>query len=300
MPVHIPFEKEMEVEYGRVDVVAPNIRRVVARNPSAFTCYGTGTYIVGHDEVAVIDPGPLDAKHIDAILNATRDEVITHILITHTHMDHSPGARLLLEHCEAVTYGFGPHGSRDPSELKVEEGADFEFVPDQPLVDGASVEAETWSIECMHTPGHTSNHVCFRLRGINAVFTGDHIMGWSTSVISPPDGNMEAYMLSLYRMLDFEDEVYWPTHGPPVADPHRLVRAFIAHRREREQQVLTELRSGVRNVRDMVPRMYADVSRVLYPAAARSVLATVEYLVSRGEIAFASEDLSVDSELSPV
>lgn len=300
MPARIPFRKEMKAEYGRAVVVAPGVRRVLARNPSPFTYYGTGTYIVGRGEVGVIDPGPLDPKHIEAILNATRGEAITHILITHTHLDHSPGARLLLERCEAVTYGFGPHGSREGNEVKVEEGADFEFTPDESLRDGDTLESATWSVECMHTPGHTSNHVCFRLRGTKAVFTGDHVMGWSTSVISPPDGNMEAYMLSLRRMLEFDDETYWPTHGPPVTHPHRLVRAFIEHRNEREQQIFSQLRSGVRNVRDMVPRIYSDVSPVLHPAAGQSVLAAVEYLVSRGEVQFEGENLSIDSELSPL
>ena len=287
---HIPFKRELEFEYGQVAEVAPGIRRVVARNPSAFTLYGTGTYIVGRGNVAVIDPGPKDSAHIDAILRATAGETITHVLVTHTHMDHSPGCRLLAEHADAPTYGFGPHGAGKIAEgVQVEEGGDFEFQPTNPVVHGDAIEGDGWTLEAVYTPGHTSNHVCYALPGngggsVNALFPGDHVMGWSTSVISPPDGDMKSYMASLALLLERDDAVYWPTHGPAITDPKPHVRAFIAHRREREAQILDCLERGVRRIGDMVPSMYVGVPKQLHGAAARSVFAAMAYLVERGDV----------------
>jgi glyoxylase-like metal-dependent hydrolase (beta-lactamase superfamily II) len=283
MAVKIPFRRELEFEYGKTDELGPNIRRVIARNPSPFTFHGTGTYILGRGKVAVIDPGPADEAHIQAILDATRGETITHILVTHTHMDHSPGCRLLLPHVEAKTYGYGPHGSgQDPENVKIEEGADLAFKPDVEVRHGDIIDGGDWQVECVYTPGHTSNHMCFQLRNEKALFTGDHIMAWSTSIVSPPDGDMEAYMRSLELLLERDDRVYWPTHGPAVLDPKAHVRAFIEHRKEREAQILTQIDKGVHSIRDMVPEMYAGLPEFMYPAAARSVYAAVVYMVKRG------------------
>ncbi len=282
MAVTIPFRREFEFKYGVADRLSPRIRRVVAENPSPFTFRGTGTYILGTGNVAVIDPGPRDERHIAALLAATRGERITHMLVTHTHNYHSPGCVLLREHCDAETYAFGPHGSG--SGANVEEGGDMDFHPDHIVRDGDVLEGDDWSVECVHTPGHTSNHVCFQLREEGALFTGDHVMGWSTSVISPPDGDMGAYMASLEKLLQRDDRIYWPTHGPSVIETKRHVQAFIDHRREREAQIESCIADGVRRINDMVPRMYGDTPAAMYPAAARSVLAAIIYMVQQGRL----------------
>ena len=285
--VAIPFKRALDFEYGRADEVAPGIRRVIANNPSPFTLYGTGTYLVGRGRVAVIDPGPADRSHVDAIARATAGETITRVLVTHTHRDHSPGCRLLAEHTDAKTHGYGPHGAGRPGAAEVEEGGDWDFAPDAQVRHGDLLEGDGWAFECVHTPGHTSNHMCYALRqedGKSALFSGDHVMGWATSVISPPDGHMESYMASLEALLDRPDAVYWPTHGPPITDPKPHVRAFIAHRLAREQQIREQLAAGVARIADMVPSMYAGVSRQLHGAAARSVLAAIERMVERGEV----------------
>lgn len=295
MAVKIPFRRQMEFDYGSVEQIAPRIRRVIANNPSPFTLYGTGTYILGEEEVAVIDPGPADAEHINAILTATAGEKITHILVTHTHMDHSPGCRLLKAHCDASTYAYGPHGAGKLEQgVPVEEGGDMDFVPDVLVTDGEIIEGKNWTVECVYTPGHTSNHMCFQLKEAKALFTGDHVMGWSTSIISPPDGDMAAYLASLEKLLTRDDEVYWPTHGPAIEEPKAHVRAFIEHRKEREQQILDQIDQGQHIIADMVPLMYKDTPEFMYPAAARSVLAAMENLVQTGVLATDSE-ISLDA-----
>lgn len=286
MSVDIPFVRDLTFDYGKASHVSPGIRRVIARNPSPFTFYGTGTYIVGYGNVAVIDPGPLDREHVKALLRVTQGERITHIFVTHTHMDHSPACRLLREQCDAPTYGFGPHGSgHEDDGVVVEEGGDMEFVPDHFVVDNDVIEGDGWAIRCLYTPGHTSNHICYAYLQENALFSGDHVMGWSTSVVSPPDGDMEQYMASLRRLQIEPFETYWPTHGPPIVDPLPHVEAFIAHRMEREEQIHDLLKSGVHTIGKMVPSMYADVDRRLHPAAARSVFAALSYMVKRGTVA---------------
>ena len=286
MSVRIPFRRDLDFTYGEVADVAPGIRRVVARNPSPFTLYGTGTYILGRGNVAVIDPGPADTAHIAALLDGLNGETITHLLVTHTHMDHSPGCRLLQEHTDAKTYAYGPHGAGKLERgVPVEEGGDMDFQPDWRVRHGDVIHGDGWSVECVYTPGHTSNHICYQLQGQGALFTGDHVMGWSTSIISPPDGDMAAYMASLELLLERDDRIYWPTHGPCIDDPEPLVSAFIAHRRERERQILDCLDEGVVRIEEMVPLMYADLPEFMHPAAARSVLAATVYLVENGTLA---------------
>ncbi len=305
----IPFTRELAFEYGEAAEVSPGIRRVIANNPSPFTFYGTGTYILGRGNVAVVDPGPADPAHISAILRATADETITHMLVTHTHMDHSPGCRLLAAHTEAPTYGYGRHGAdRIADGVQVEEGGDMDFEPDVTVRHGDVIDGDGWSVECVHTPGHTSNHVCYAFAPApapapapaqgRALFSGDHVMGWSTSVISPPDGDMKSYMASLRLLLDRDDGVYWPTHGPPITDPRTHVQAFIDHRLEREEQIRQCLTKGVCRIGDMVEMMYADVPRALHSAAARSVLAAIAYLVERGEVGCEGQpDVNADYRL---
>lgn len=296
MGVRIPFRRELDFEYGVSAAVSPNIRRVVANNPGPFTLYGTGTYILGRGNVAVVDPGPADPAHIEALLAATRGETITHLLVTHTHADHSPGCALLRESCDAPTYGYGPHGAGKLEEgVVVEEGGDMDFDPDVEVRHGQVIEGDGWSVECVYTPGHTSNHICYQLREERALFSGDHVMGWSTSIVSPPDGDMENYMASLDLLLERDDALYWPTHGPAITAPKPHVEAFIAHRVEREEQIKACLSDGVPRIREMVPTMYADLPEFMYPAAARSVFAAMVYLVQRGEVICRGE-LAVDAE----
>jgi glyoxylase-like metal-dependent hydrolase (beta-lactamase superfamily II) len=259
------------------------VRRVIAKNPSAFTFHGTGTYIIGKGEVAVVDPGPLDGAHVGALMAALKGEMVTHILITHTHHDHSPAAEPLKQLTGAKTYGFGPHGG-GVSEFKIEEGGDTDFVPDIKLEDNDVILGNGWTVDVIHTPGHLSNHVCFGLREERTLFTGDHVMGWSTTVISPPDGNMSEYMRSLEKLLEFDYETYWPTHGPAITETKPFVEALIAHRHERMDQIRGCLRSGPMTIPKMVKRMYRDVPEHLHPAAARSVYAHILHMVEAGEL----------------
>jgi glyoxylase-like metal-dependent hydrolase (beta-lactamase superfamily II) len=281
MAASIPFRRAMSFDYGAADRLSPLIRRVVARNPSAFTFHGTGTYIVGRGEVAVIDPGPALDDHIDALLAAVAGERVSHILVTHTHSDHSPAARRLQAETGAATYGFGPHGSRCAGP-RVEEGADYAFAPDIRLADGGRLEGPGWTFEAVHTPGHTSNHLCFALEGERVLFPGDHVMGWSTTVVSPPDGDMHAYMASLEKLLARDDALYWPTHGPSIPEPAAYVRALLAHRHDREHQIAGCLAAGTGCIEDMVARMYADVPRALHAAAAQTVLSHLIHMMATG------------------
>ncbi len=279
MAVDIPFQKHLEFEYGKVDQLSPLIRRVIANNPGPFTFHGTGTYIVGRERVAVIDPGPADPDHIDAILNATRGETITHILVTHTHVDHSPGCVLLQQHTDAKTFAFGVHGlgrTRDDSDF----GADWLFVPDKKLADGETLESESWSLTGVYSPGHAANHLSFYLAQERALFCGDAVMGWSTTIVSPPDGSMVDYMQTLDRLLLRDDNIYYPTHGAPITEPNDYVQALYEHRLEREQQVIDCVASGVQSVNAMLPVVYSELDPAMYPAAARSLLATIECLVA--------------------
>jgi glyoxylase-like metal-dependent hydrolase (beta-lactamase superfamily II) len=284
MAAEIPFRRDFSFEYGRIEPVAPGIRRIVARNPSPFTFRGTGTYIVGEGEVAVIDPGPDLDEHVAALLEGLAGERITHILITHTHRDHSPAASAVKAATGAQTYGFGPHAGGRRGDPVVEEGGDWDFSPDVTLHDGEAVAGTGWRFEAVHTPGHTSNHLCFALPERGILFSGDHVMGWSTSVIAPPDGDMAAYMASLDKLLARSDQVYWPTHGPAITEPHAHVRAFIAHRREREAGIIECLKTGAGRIDDIVDRLYVGLQPGLRRAAGRSVHAHLIDLVSRGVV----------------
>lgn len=280
----IPFRREMRFEYGVAEPVTPLIRRIVARNPGPFTYTGTGTYIVGRGQVAVIDPGPALAEHVESLLEALDGETVTHILVTHTHLDHSPAASVLRQRTGAPTLGFGPHGG-DRDGGSVEAGADRDFVPEIILRDGDAVDGADWRLEAVHTPGHTSNHLCFALPQEAALFTGDHVMGWSTSVIAPPDGNMAAYMLALERLLTRPDAIYWPTHGGPIRDPTPHVHALITHRRARRAAILDAVGRGHATVETIVAKVYADLDPRLVAAAGRSVLAHLIELAEAGVIA---------------
>ncbi|MDP3853712.1 MBL fold metallo-hydrolase [Phenylobacterium sp.] len=280
----IPYVRDIKFDYGACDQVSPLIRRVVANNPGPFTFLGTGTYIVGRGEVAVIDPGPDLPEHLEAILAALEPgERVSHILVTHHHSDHSPLARPLQEKTGAPIYGCAVGAQAEESTIKTEAGSDFGFAPDISLCGGGTVlKGPGWTLEAIATPGHTSNHICFALIEENALFSGDHIMGWSTTVITPPDGDMTDYMDSLELVKARGFSTLWPTHGPPVTEVTPFIEAYIAHRRAREAQVLDAVAQGHGRIKDMVPVLYAAVDKRLWPAASRSVLGHMIDLVRRG------------------
>ena len=271
---------ELEFKYAKAKKVLPGIRRIVAPNPSPYTLHGTGTYIIGQNEIAVIDPGPNIESHIEAILGETKGEKITHILVTHTHADHSPAARPLSKLTGAITMGYGPHG-----ESGGEEGADLNFIPDYIVRDQEIIKGNNWELECIHTPGHTSNHICYGVNGTGAVLTGDHIMGWSTTLVSPPDGNMKDYFNSLEKMLLRDDKFYIPTHGKMIKNPRRFVTALIGHRKMREKQIIKYLTTKrVSYIPDLVSKMYPQLDKRLIKAAGRSVLAHLLHIEELGDV----------------
>lgn len=281
MATVIPFNRDFDPPYGAIERLGPGLRRIVARNPGPFTFRGTATFIVGEGNVAVIDPGPDLPGHIPALLEGLGKEKVSHILVTHTHLDHSPAAAELKAKTGAPTYGYGPHGSGPGG---IEAGGDPDFEPDVRIGDGQLIEGNGWRLEALHTPGHTSNHLAFAWPERSILFPGDLVMGWSTSVISPPDGHMGDYLASLRKVLERDEETYWPTHGGPIRDPKPFVEAFIAHRRDREEEILACLSDGIETISDMVPVIYADVPPAVHGAAARSLLAALIYLVETGRV----------------
>jgi glyoxylase-like metal-dependent hydrolase (beta-lactamase superfamily II) len=273
----------MEFEYGAPAQLTPLIRRVVANNPSAFTLHGTNTYIVGQGEVAVIDPGPEDEGHTRKILAALKGEKISHILITHTHTDHSPGANSLAHATGAPVIGAKARPMADGA--KTVEAGEKDFSPDIELADGDSFAGDGWTLSAIHTPGHMSNHHCFALAEENALFSGDHVMGWNTTIVSPPDGNMREYFDSLDICLKRADSVYHPGHGPLIESPGSFVQAYLDHRRMREDEITQCLEDGVGTIPEMVRRMYTHLPETMHGAAGRSVFAHMEHMVESGRAA---------------
>ncbi|MAP93414.1 MAG: MBL fold metallo-hydrolase [Ponticaulis sp.] len=284
MAAPIPFVREMDFEYGQVTEMSPLIRRVIANNPGSFTYTGTGVYIIGRGTVAVIDPGPINADHFDALKAALEGETISHVLVTHSHMDHSPLAHPLAEWAGCQVYAKGPAIPTE-SEVRMEAGDDLNFRPHVTISDGFTVSGPGWTVEAIETPGHTSNHVCYALNEENALFSGDHIMGWSTTVISPPDGDMGDYLTSLEKVRDRRFDIIFPTHGPPVTEaPSDFIQAYIDHRKARETAILDRMRSGDTSIPQMVKTIYAEVDPRLHPAACHSVLGHMIHLVERGAV----------------
>ncbi len=280
----IPFVRDIKFEYGQVDQVSPLIRRVVANNPGPFTFTGTGVYIVGRGEVAVIDPGPDMAEHLQALLAAVTGERVTHILTTHTHSDHSPLARPFARETGGVIVGRAAPELIEGG-ISLDEGHHGAFRPDVEVGDGQIIAGPGWTLEAIATPGHISNHVCYALAEENALFTGDHVMGWSTTVISPPYGDMTDYYASLDKVAERKFATLWPTHGPPITEPAPFLAAYKAHRLDRERQIIDQLKAGHSHIAEMVPQMYAAVDPRLHPAAAHSVFAHMIHLVRQGVIA---------------
>ena len=279
----IPFNRELEFEYDAAARITPLIRRVVANNPSSFTLHGTNTYIVGHGEVAVIDPGPEDETHTQALLTALKREKISHILISHTHTDHSPGAKSLAHATGAPVIGARARPIADGG--KTVEAGEKNFTPDIELSDGDSFQGDGWTLTAIHTPGHMSNHHCFALAEETALFSADHVMGWNTTIVSPPDGNMKAYLDSLQTCIARDDAVYLPGHGPAIDDPKPFTRAYLTHRKMREGEIMRCLDDGIGRIPDMVGRMYKHLPEVMHGAAARSVLAHLEHMVETSRVA---------------
>ncbi|MBC2772837.1 MBL fold metallo-hydrolase [Rhizobium sp. AQ_MP] len=283
------FVTAFEPLHGVAVPVAEGVQRLTAPNPSPFTFHGTNTYIVGQKSVCVIDPGPENDAHFEALMTALEGREVTHIAVSHTHRDHSPLARRLKERKGAVIVAEGPHRPARPL-FKGEvnpfaESADSDFVPDIAIADGEAVEGEGWRLTAVLTPGHTANHAAFALGGTGILFSADHVMAWATSIVAPPDGAMGDYMASLDRLLERQDRLYLPGHGGPVTEPQAFVRALRTHRRLRERAVLERIRKGDRLIPDMVKVIYATTDPRLHGAAALSVLAHIEDLVEKGLIA---------------
>ena len=261
----------------------PLVARVLAPNPSPFTYTGTQTHLIGTSDLAVIDPGPADPAHIEAILRAIGDRPVRAIVITHTHNDHSPGSRPLAAQTGAPIMGCAPL-ALDTLGPRADAAFDRDYAPDHIMADGDRVAGAGWTLSAVSTPGHTSNHLCFALEEAQALFTGDHVMGWSTTVVAPPDGDMTAYMQSLAKLQARDDRIYYPAHGDPITNPAQKLRGFIGHRRQREAQILRLIEEGVGHIPDMVERMYAGVDRRLFGAAGGSVLAHLIDLQGRGVV----------------
>ena len=285
----IPFEKSFDLPPGQVDEVRPGVRRLLCNNPGPFTFKGTVSYIVGQGQVAVIDPGPLDESHIGALLAAVRGETVTHIVVTHTHRDHSPAAARIKAATGAKTCGEGPHRPARALHIgeapRLDTSGDHDFVPDLALADGDVIEGGAWRLEAVATPGHTANHMAYGLSETDVLFSGDHVMAWSTSVVAPPDGAMSDYMASLAKLARRPETVYFPGHGGAVSDAPRVVERYIRHRRAREQSILRRLAEGPADIPTLVRAIYAGLDPRLVRAAGLSVLAHLEDLHARGLVA---------------
>ncbi len=303
----LEFNTNHNPPYGVCEEIAPKIKRVTAKNPSKFTFKGTGTYIIGNESVAVIDPGPDNKEHIDALIKALDGKEVSHILITHTHRDHSPASRALQEKVGGLICGFGAHpveisekapeSKKETDPDKLEESGDLEFKPDKFLSHNEILAGRGWTVECIYTPGHISNHLCFAFPEASAVFTGDHIMGWSTSIIPPPNGRLDDYMDSLSLLLEREEKRYFPTHGAPIDEPKKYVEALIQHRENRSMQILKCLDAGSKTIEEIVKIIYADHPKELHKPAEKSVLAHLIYLNQKG-VVFSDGPINSESMFS--
>jgi glyoxylase-like metal-dependent hydrolase (beta-lactamase superfamily II) len=284
----IPFNKALGLEPGKVEEVAPGVRRVLCDNPSPFTFKGTMSYIVGRGHVAIIDPGPDDETHIAALLDAVRNETVTHVLITHTHRDHSPGIARVKAATGAIAFAEGPHRAARPLHVgeapRLDASNDTDFAPDQKLADGEVVSGRGFTLEAIATPGHTANHMAYALREQNLIFSGDHVMGWSTSIVAPPDGSMSDYMASLDKLARRDEPIYLPGHGDLIRGAPQFVQTYIRHRQSREASILHRLGKGAADIPTLVRAIYIGLDPRLARAAALSVLAHLEDLVARGLI----------------
>jgi glyoxylase-like metal-dependent hydrolase (beta-lactamase superfamily II) len=282
----IPFNKTLDLLPDTVDEPVPGVRRVMADNPGPFTFKGTVSYIIGRGKVAIVDPGPKDSAHIGALLDAVRGETVTHIFVTHTHRDHSPAVPAIKAATGATVYAEGPHRAARPLHIgehnALDSSGDRDFRPDIALKDGEVVEGEGWAVEAVTTPGHTANHMAFALKDRGILFAGDHVMGWATSIVAPPDGAMSDYMHSLDKLARRDENLYFPGHGPAIPDARRFVDYYILHRKAREASILHRLGKGAADIPNIVRAIYIGIDPRLTGAAGLSVLAHMEDLVVRG------------------
>ena len=284
----LEFSRDFLPAHGIAVEIAPGVQRLTAPNAGPFTFHGTNSYIIGDRSVCVIDPGPEDEAHWQALVRALEGREVTHIAVSHTHRDHSPLARRLKEMTGATTVAEGPHRAARPLYFgetnPFAESSDTEFLPDVALSEGDRIEGDGWTLKAVLTPGHTANHACFALVGTGILFSADHVMAWATSIVAPPDGAMADYMASLERLLARDDRVYFPGHGGPVTEPQAYIRGLRTHRRMRERAILERVRAGDRKIADMVAAIYRDTDPRLHGAATLSVLAHIEDLIGREEI----------------
>ena len=282
----IPFDRSFDLAPETVAEAAPGVRRVLANNPGPFTFKGTVSYIVGRGQVAIIDPGPLDETHIAALLDAVRGETVTHIFVTHTHRDHSPAVPRIKAATGALVLAEGPHRAARPLNIgeapRLDASNDTEFRPDRALADGEVVAGRGFTIEAVATPGHTANHMAFAFKEANLLFSGDHVMAWSTPVVAPPDGAMSDYMASLHKLARRSEQIYLPGHGGAVREAPRFVQHYIRHRQGREAAILHRLAKGETDIPSLVRAIYIGLDPRLVKAAGLSVLAHLEDLVARG------------------
>ena len=285
----LTFDKSFDLAPGRAEEVLPGVRRIVADNPGPFTFKGTLTYILGRGKVAIIDPGPEDENHVRAVLDAVRGETVTHIFVTHTHRDHSPATPAIKAATGATVYAEGPHRASRPLNAgeapRMEASNDTDFRPDHALADGDVVSGDGWSLEAVTTPGHTANHMAFALKDSDLMFSGDHVMGWSTTIVAPPDGAMADYMGSLNKLTARKESVYLPGHGGAIREAPRFVAGLILHRKAREASILHRLAKGASDIATIVRAVYIGLDPRLVKAAGFSVLAHMEDLVARGAVA---------------
>jgi glyoxylase-like metal-dependent hydrolase (beta-lactamase superfamily II) len=284
----IPFDKHFDLPPDTVQEVVPGVRRVLCNNPSPFTYKGTVSYIIGRGQVAIVDPGPLDAAHSKALLDAVRGETVTHIFVTHTHRDHSPGVPAIKAATGALVLAEGPHRASRPLNVgeapRLDASNDTDFRPDRALADGEVVTGNGFTIEAVTTPGHTANHMAFAFKEANLLFSGDHVMAWSTPVVAPPDGAMSDYMASLQKLTRRAEPIYLPGHGAIVRDAPNFVQYYIRHRQGREASILHRLGKGEADIPTIVRAVYIGLDPRLVRAAGLSVLAHLEDLVSRGVV----------------
>lgn len=284
MSAELAFNRSVDVDYGVAEEVAPGVRRIVANNPGPYTFLGSNTYLVGRGRVAVVDPGPADKCHLEAIAKAVAGERLSHILVTHSHRDHCDGARPLQAMLGGEVVAFGPTGTERGAGAPGLGDAfvDPSFEPDRVIRDGDTVKGRGFALDVLHLPGHAPDHLCFGLVGKRTVFTGDHVMGWNTTVIAPPEGNMADFLASLERLMQRHDKLFLPAHGGRIQTPQRVVRAYMTHRKWREQTILACLDEGVCTIPRIVGRLYGTLGADLKEAAALSVLAHLEHLIGRG------------------
>lgn len=298
----LKYDTSFDPRYGVAVDVAPNVQRITVNNPSAFTFHGTNSYLIGRDSLAVIDPGPDDNAHFEALMRAIGGRPVSHIFVSHTHKDHSPLAMRLKAATGAPILAEGPHRPARPMRVgevnPLEESSDHDIQIDRLLADGEIVEDDGWALQAVFTPGHAANHLCFGLVDTGVLFSADHVMAWATSIVAPPDGAMTDYMASLDKVLARDDKLYLPGHGGPVKSPKTFVRGLKAHRRMRERAILERLAAGDRTIPDIVKAIYRDTDRRLHGAAGLSVLAHLEDLVGRGK-ARAEGDVAIDSVFMP-